>query len=60
MSFFVHNVVVSILAKNKNANRNIRDVIVGFSLCEIVYLIVGIFGAFALANLVMMRVNKLF
>lgn len=60
LSFFVHNVILPIMKNNQNSEKNERDLGLGFFFTGLVFVLLGSFGALALAGKDLSNKNTFF
>ena len=51
LSFMCHNVIIPVIRNNHDESKNQRDIVLGYIMTGSIYLIIGIFGCFAIAGL---------
>lgn len=50
MIFMVHNGMTPVLCLNKDSSKNVRDLGISYFLVWLIYLLIGIFGAFGIVG----------
>jgi len=50
LSFFIHNIIIPIMKNNREEKKNQRDVVTGYILTGLIYVVIGIFGTLSIAG----------
>lgn len=51
LSFMCHNVIIPVIRNNHDESKNQRDIVIGYFMTGTIYLLIGVFGCFAIAGL---------